>query len=191
MGGLAIRASAGYMAHAIAAGAPVAAFVTVAAWLHDAGTVGEMYGGEEGIAERIRDGEAAQRAYEERGEVRTVPAFSEDDPKAAMGAVVQPYYGDPDKGAVPEWDNRLAVMSWPGWLTFDALAPAPSISVPTLMIHSEDAAFPANVRRFGDALAGQQEVRWREGSQIDFYAEPAQVEPAVRDAADHFRRTLI
>lgn len=190
VGGLAICASAGYMAGAIARGAPISAFATVAAWLHDPGTIGQVYGGDEGVAERQRDGESAREAYEASGEVRYVPAYSDDDPKAAMGEMVGPYYGDPAKGAVPEWTNRFAVMSWPEWLTFDALAAAPGIRVPTLMVHSEEAAFPDNVRRFAEKLAGPRRVLWREGSQLDFYHEPAQVEPAVETAADHFRQTL-
>lgn len=190
VGGLAICASAGYMAHAITRGAPIASFATVAAWLHDAGTVGEAYGGDQGLAERKRDGEAALRAFEEHGEIRYVPAYSEDDPKAAMGEMVKAYYGDPSRGALPEWDNRFAVLSWPEWLDFDGLRPAPAITVPTLMVHSDDAAFPDNVRRFAAALGGPNEIVWREGSQLDFYDQPAQVEPAIHIASGHFRRTL-
>lgn len=190
VGGLAICASAGYMAHAIARGAPIRAFATVAAWLHDPGTVGEMYGGDDGVAERIRDGEAARRAFEADGEVRYVPAFSEDDPKAAMGEMVKSYYGDPAKGAVPEWTNRFAVMSWAGWLNFNGIEAAPGISVSTLMVHSEEAAFPNNVRRFASELRGPQRVLWRKGTQLDFYHAPAQADPAVEAVADHFRRTL-
>lgn len=185
--GLAICASAGYMAHAIAGGAPIRAFATVAAWLHDAGTVGEVYGGNAGVAEKIADGEEARRLYDEQGEVRYVPAYSEDDPKAAMGEMVKPYYGDPAKGAIPQWKNRLAVMSWPGWLRFDGVAPAAQVKVPVLMVHSEQAAFPDNVRRFAAALGGLGEVVWAEGGQLDFYHAPEQVDPAVARVADHFR----
>lgn len=49
IGGMAICASAGYMAHAIGQGAPLKAFVTSAAWLHDPSSVGLMYGGDEGL----------------------------------------------------------------------------------------------------------------------------------------------
>lgn len=187
--GLAVCASAGYMAHAIAQGAPISAFATVAAWLHDAGTVGEMYGGDEGLAERRRDGEAARAAYDATGEVRYVPAYSDSDPKAAMGEMVAPYYGDPARGARPEWDNRFAVLSWPEWLSFDGLATASQIAVPTLMVHSEDAAFPDNARRFAAALRGPQQILWRAGGQLDFYDQPAQVDPAVQAVSEHFRRS--
>lgn len=190
VGGLAICASAGYMAQAIARGAPIGAFVTVAAWLHDAETVGEMYGGDDGVAQRISAGEEALRHYRDTGEVRYVPAYSDSDPDAAMGETVKSYYGDPAKGAVPQWSNRFAVLSWPEWLRFDGLASADAIGVPTLMIHSEEAAFPDNARRFEAALAGPSEILWREGTQLDFYSEPAQVDPAVKAAAKQFGSSL-
>lgn len=190
VGGLAVCASAGYMAHAIARGAQIGAFVTVAAWLHDSDTVGEMYGGGDGVAQRIAAGEDALRRYRDSGEVRYVPAYSDSDPDAAMGEMVKSYYGDPAKGAVPEWRNRFAVLSWPEWLRFDGLAPASDISVPTLMIHSEEAAFPDNARRFQQALGGPSEIMWRDGTQLDFYSEPAQVDPAVAAAAAHFTKHL-
>lgn len=190
VGGLAVCATAGYMAQAIAAGAPIAAFVTVAAWLHDAGTVGAMYGGDDGIAERMGAGEAALQAYEAGGDVRYVPAYSATDSDAAMGGMVKSYYGDPDKGAVPEWVNRFAVQSWPEWLSYDGLAAAPAVLAPTLMVHSENAALPDNARRFAAALGGPSELLWREGTQLDFYSEPPQVDAAVEAAAEHFRRTL-
>lgn len=189
VGGLAVCASAGYMAHAIARGAPIAAFATVAAWLHDAGSVGEVYDGDAGVAKRTAEGEAALRAYEDTGEVRYVSAFDEHDPQAAMGAMVKDYYGDPRHGAVPEWTNRLAILSWPEWLRFDGVAIAPNVSVPTLLVHSKDAAFPDNAQKFADA-APDAAIDWRAGGQIDFYYKPAQVDPAVTKVSEHFRQHL-
>jgi fermentation-respiration switch protein FrsA (DUF1100 family) len=187
IGGLAVCASAGYMVEAIAAGAPISAFATVAAWLHDAGTVGQVYGGDEGVAAKKRTGEDALSAYRASGEVRYVPAYSDTDPDAAMGEMVKTYYGNSDRGAVPEWRNRFAVMSWPGWLGFDPIRRAPELRVPTLMVHSDGAAFPDNARRFEAALAGPHRLFWTDGTQLDFYDQPKQMETAVREAAGHFR----
>jgi len=44
VGGLAICASASYMSYAIADGAPIAAFASVAPWLHDSESVATVYG---------------------------------------------------------------------------------------------------------------------------------------------------
>ena len=37
------------------------------------------------------------------------------------------------------------------------------------------------------ALAGPSETVWSEGSQLDFYHAPAQVDPAVARVSEHFR----
>jgi len=49
---------------------------------------------------------------------------------------------------------------------------------------------PANVRRVHDLLTGPRSLVWAEGSQIDFYDQPAQVSLAVEAADKHFRETL-
>ena len=53
------------------------------------------------------------------------------------------YYGSNGRGAVPAWTNRFAVMSWSDWLTFDAVSAAKGVSVPTLMVHADEAALPS------------------------------------------------
>jgi SnoaL-like domain len=75
-------------------------------------------------------------------------------------------------------------------LTFDAMAVAPSVSVPTLMVHAAEAALPDNVRRFFSALAGPKHLFWTVGAQTDFYDREPQVGLAVDVAVAHFRRTL-
>jgi len=188
VGGLAVCASAGYMAHAITEGAPIASFVTVAAWLHDPATVGQLYGGAEGVARRVEAGRAARERYERTGEVAYVPAYDPENPDAAMFFPV-PYYAEPERGRVPAWDNRFAAMSWPLWLEYDALAPAPQLQVPTLLVHSGDSAFPDNVRRFA-RQAPDARTLWLEGQHIDFYDQEPQVTAAADAAAAHFTETL-
>ena len=58
------------------------------------------------------------------------------------------FYRDPARGAVPGWPNRFAVMAWTEWLRFDAIALAPRVTAPTLIVHSEQAAIPDGTRRF-------------------------------------------
>jgi hypothetical protein len=45
-------------------------------------------------------------------------------------------YGNPERGAIPEWANNFAMQSWKGWLEYESIVYAPSINVPTLFIHS-------------------------------------------------------
>jgi fermentation-respiration switch protein FrsA (DUF1100 family) len=189
VGGLAICASAGYMARAIADGAPLRAFVTVAAWLHDPGTVGQVYGGAEGVAERLALAAAARERYERTGAVDYVAAYDPGGNGAAMFFPVD-YYARPERGAVPQWVNRFPVMAWSDWLTYDALAAAPDVTVPTLLIHSDDSAYPDNVRRFHAALAGPKDLFWTQGQHIDFYDRDPHVARAAAAAAAHFALAL-
>lgn len=188
VGGMAICASVMYMAQAIAQGAPLKAFATSAAWIHDPETVGMMYGGDEGLEQRIDAGWDARQKFEEIGEVDYVPAESPDDENAAMVSVE--FYEREDRGNISEWTNRFAVMQWPEWLTLDGLAPAPDIRMPTVMIHSDGAAFPDNVRRFHAALSGPKTLVWMEGEHTEFYDREPLVTYAARTAASHLRTAL-
>ena len=188
VGGMAICASVMYMAQAIAQGAPLQTFATSAAWIHDPGTVGMMYGGDEGLQQRIAAGQESRKKYEETGEVDYVPAESPDDPNAAMVGVE--FYEREDRGNIAEWTNRFAVMQWPEWLALDGLSPAPDISVPTVMIHSDGAALPDNVRRFYAALSGPKTLCWMEGEHTQFYDHEPHVSYAARAAAGHLRTAL-
>jgi dienelactone hydrolase len=110
VGALAICASAGYLAHAVARGAPVRSIALVASWLHDAATVSPIYGGESGITRRLEAARAAREQFEHAGTTPYAPAYDPEDPAAAMFFPLD-YYAQRDRGAVPEWTNRFAVMS--------------------------------------------------------------------------------
>jgi hypothetical protein len=189
IGGLAVCASAGYMAHAIAQGAGIKSFATVAAWMHDPQTIPGVYGGEEGVRQRIELGLAARQKYEQTGEIEYVPAHSETDPQAAMYSKVD-YYSNPTRGAISEWMNQFAVMSWSEWLQFDALAAAPQVKVPTLFVHSDNSALPDNVRKFYNDMPGSKELFWTQGQHADFYDKEPYVTTAVQAVAEHFKDTL-
>ena len=90
IGALAICASAGYTALNAVGDDRVRCLALIASWLHDADLVREMYGGENGVAERVNAGHARSR-YDQTGIVDYVPAQSATDPKAAMPmAIDQP-----------------------------------------------------------------------------------------------------
>lgn len=84
VGGLAICASAGYMAEAINGGAPLKSFASIAGWYHEKQTVEMIYGGAEGVTARIADGEKARQAFAQDGTVTYVKAFDYNDTTAAM-----------------------------------------------------------------------------------------------------------
>ncbi|MFB8085873.1 alpha/beta hydrolase [Streptomyces sp. NPDC055992] len=189
LGVLGVCAGAMYASAFAAQDARVRSLALIAPWLHDRRICEENYGGPEGIAAKREVAAEARRAYEESGEVAYVPVVSGSDPEAAMPFDID-FYLNPDRGGIPQWSNRYALMAWTEWLDHDAIAVAPRVSVPTLLVHSEDAAIPDGARRFHAALAGPAEFLWTEGIQFDFYDQEPQVRLAADAAAEHFARTL-
>ncbi|WP_372404692.1 alpha/beta hydrolase [Streptomyces luteireticuli] len=189
VGALGICAGAGYTAVNAADDPRVRALALVAPWLHDAGLVREIYGGEEGVRRRAEAGRDARERYERGEAMRYVPAVSVTDPEAAMHGPFD-YYLDEKRGAVPAWENRFAVMSWPEWLAFDPHPSAPRIAAPTVMVHSRDGALPQGAERFHAALGGSKRLVWTEGTQFDFYDRDATVAEAAGIAARHFTEAL-
>lgn len=189
VGVLGVCASAGYQAVNAARDDRVKAIGMVAPWLHNTELVAPYYGGDQGVAARIELSRQAAAKFEASGVVDFMPAISETDESAAMYGPFD-YYLDPQRGAIPEWDARLAVMSWEPWLTFNPIDFAREITAPVLMVHSEDAAVPEGARRFHEQLPGSKELIWTTGTQLDFYDQPTQVDLAVPAVVDHFNANL-
>ncbi|MFF9851427.1 alpha/beta hydrolase [Streptomyces litmocidini] len=189
LGALGICAAAMYMSHNAADDPRVRSLALVAPWLHDADICEAAYGGAEAVAERIKAGREARARYDETGEVDYVPVVSATDERAAMPYDID-FYLNPARGGIPAWPNRFAVMAWADWLTYDAVALAPRVDRPTLLVHSEDGAIPDGARRFHAGLAGPKDILWTEGTQFDFYDSEPQVTLAVDTVAAHFARTL-
>ena len=189
VGHVGICASAQYALAAIARGARIRSFASIAGWYHDARSVASFYGGEEGIRLRLGRASAALETWARSGEVVMVPAYRHGDDRAGMFFELD-YYANPRRGAVPEWKNEMAEMSWLFWLTFDGLRSAAEVSIPTVMVHSDGCVFPEHAQAVHAALRGPKQLEWAEGSQIDFYDQEAQVTRAIAIAAPHFRATL-
>jgi uncharacterized protein len=189
IGCLAICASAQYTLRALADGAPVRSFVSVAGWYHDPASVAPFYGGEPGVGLRLTRAREALDRFARNGEVVMAPAYKDGDDRAGMYFRLD-YYAQSDRGAVPEWRNEMAEMSWLYWLTFDGLSAARHVTTPTLFVHADGCVFPHHVRHVHDQLGGAKQLVWSEGNQIDFYDQPAQVDSAVHAAKEWFGRTL-
>ncbi|XVV01017.1 alpha/beta hydrolase [Actinosynnema sp. CA-248983] len=189
LGALGVCAAAMYMAGNAVDDPRVRSLALVAPWLHDAGICEEAYGGAEGVAARTAAGHAARARFEESGEVEYVPVVSGTDPRAAMPMEID-FYLNPERGGIPQWPNRFAVMAWPEWLGYDGIAHAPRIAAPTIVVHSEQAAIPDGARRFYAGLPGHKALVWTEGTQFDFYDQEPNVTMAAAAAAAHFRETL-
>jgi uncharacterized protein len=189
VGCVAICASAQYALCALADGAPIRSFASVAGWYHDPSSVAPFYGGEQGVALRLARATEALEAYVERGETVMVPAYEDGNDRAGMHFRLD-YYGQVDRGAVPTWSNQMAEMTWLYWLTFDGLSAASGVDTPALFVHSDGCVFPEHVRQVHARVTGPKELVWSEGTQTDFYDQPAQVAVAVAAVKDWFDRTL-
>src|SRR5262245_65178655 len=93
IGHLAICASAQYTLAALAAGAPIRSFVSVAGWYHDTDSVAQFYGGETGVEKRIEVAKHAVDKFARTGEVEMVPAYKLGDELAGMFFGLD-YYGN-------------------------------------------------------------------------------------------------
>jgi uncharacterized protein len=192
IGALAVCASAGYTAAAAAGDGRLRSIAMVAPWLHDAEIVRAVYGGEEGVTQRLSQAAAARERYARTGEVEYVPAASNSDATAAMywpGDALD-YYLNPRRGAIPEWGARFALMAWKEWLEFDPIALAPRVTVPVRLVTGEQTATPGGARKFEAAHAGAHDSVWLPGTQFDFYDDPKTVEAATRHAVEHLKATL-
>ncbi|MDY6902558.1 MAG: alpha/beta hydrolase [Cyanobacteriota bacterium] len=189
--GLGICASAGYMVEAAAEDSRIKSLVTVAPWIHNPEIVNTVYGGEKAIQEKIEISEAARKQFEETGKAEVVPAASQTNPKAPMFGEL-PYYTDSQRGAIPQWDNEFAVMSWKEWLTFNPMPKAKNINVPTLFVHSEKAAIPEGAKQFFQNIPTEnKKFVWLENrAQFDFYDQDKTVNQAVYEVANHLQSTL-
>jgi uncharacterized protein len=190
VGHVGICASAQYALAAIARGARIRSFASIAGWYHDAKSVAPFYGGAEGTALRLGRGREALESWARTGDVAMVPAYHPGDDRAGMHFELD-YYANPRRGAVPEWKNEMAEMSWLSWLTFDGVRTAGEVRVPTLLVHGDGCVFPDHVRAVHASLKGPKQLEWTDGSQIDFYDQEPLVTKAVTAALSHFKATLV
>lgn len=186
LSGFALCASTGYMANAINAGAPLKSMAVGALWVQDSNAVESVYGGKDAVANLRKIGQEAKSEFDEKGIVRDVPAAGPEGSSAIMQQA--PYYTDPNRGMIPKWENRFALMSWEHWLTFDSLAPAKKLGVPTLVLHSDQAALPDMARKFHAELPGSKAIYWSSESHMEFYDSPSVVTRNVGLASKHFAR---
>jgi dienelactone hydrolase len=189
IGHVAVCASAQYAQHAIARGAPIAAFASIAGWYHDAETIAPFYGGREGVERRLRSAAQDVAAFLRCDARANAPAYAPGDERAGMHFKLD-YYADPERGAIPAWKNEMAPMSWAHWLSFDGLSVAPSNNIPSLMVHGPGCALPENAKRVYDAWTGPKRLEWAEGEQTDFYDQPEQAGLAVGAIDEWFKVNL-
>jgi fermentation-respiration switch protein FrsA (DUF1100 family) len=76
------------------------------------------------------------------------------------------------------------------WLTLDGLSAADRVTTPALFVHGDGCVFPDHVRSIHARVRGAKRLVWEEGSQIDFYDQPRQVDAAINAVTRWFEETL-
>jgi fermentation-respiration switch protein FrsA (DUF1100 family) len=187
IGAVGVCAGAGYLAPAVAGDGRVKAWGAVAGFFHDATQQRRWLGHEfEPTLERAI---AAREHFEDTGEARVIPAVGDGDVAMPLREAFE-YYGT-SRGAVPNYVNQFAVMSGEHTLPWDAQSAAYDITVPTVMVHSENAADPDLARKFFASLGGLKEQVWIESQgHIDFYDQPERIQTAADQLTRHFRAHL-
>ena len=147
--------------------------------------------GPELYKQRLSEATAARELYETTGEIQCIRAYHDSDKTALNVSEYYDYYLSQERGGgVSAWRNAFAVMSHGAWQAFDPVSHAPSVTAPTLVIHSEYAAFPDQARKAHSLLGGKKELRFVQGTHFDFYDQTDKVGEVADLLAEHFHREL-
>ena len=183
--GLAICASAGYMLDAALEASQLRAVAVVAPWLHDKPMATAIYGGEENAAQLL----AAASDASHKAVPQIIEASSLENENALMYQV--PYYTEKNRGLISAYDNKFNLLSWQGWLNYDAQQSAPKQEKPILMVGSETMALPQGAHQYLESAGDNVNAVWLDGfTQFDFYDQPEAVSKAVTAVSEHFNRHL-
>jgi dienelactone hydrolase len=161
--GLGICASAGYMAAAVVEKKEFFKLALVAPWLHDPEMAVGIYGGSETVSKLIASSET------DNAESTILLRASVEDESAVMHQA--PYYTEPDRGLIAEYDNKFSVASWKPWFTYDAISSAERLTKPLLIVGSPSIALLAGVAAYEARTKAPLQRVWlgEDVSQFDFY----------------------
>jgi uncharacterized protein len=169
----------------------VKAVVTVAGWFVEPNMTPMLYGGEDAVKKLQAAGRTAATEYAASGRNAMVQTYGMAGSNAAHAGDHMDYYMNAKRGAIPQFTNAMAVMSWEGWLAFNPVASAVKVSQPTLIVHSDDSALPDQARKVYSLLGGQKELAWLKGGHFDFYDNDAKVSEAATAATTFLRKVFI
>ena len=166
---LGVCTSGGNVLYTAAEDSRVRALVTVAGFFSEPALIPTLFGAE-GVETRQTSGRQARELYEKTGEIELIRAYHPTEPAASKSPSDSYYIDQTRGGGVRTWRNDFAVMGWKAWLGFDPVAKASKVKVPTLMVHSEKAAFPKQAEKVFGLLAGPKEEVWiNEKTHFEFY----------------------
>ncbi|WP_433574779.1 alpha/beta hydrolase [Nocardia brasiliensis] len=181
---LGVCAGGGYMARAVADDSRISAFAGVAGVYPDP----KEYPPNPAVVERGRKARERRLAT---GQIDTIPAVAPDGGDVAMPLrEAYEYYGT-SRGTVPNYSNAFAVESFEHTAGFDAREAAARLTIPFLLVHSENALAPSLARTFYDTVRSSKSELWLHSQgQIDFYDDPRLIDLAADGAASLFERVV-
>ncbi|WP_245464155.1 alpha/beta hydrolase [Rhizobium sp. NXC24] len=187
---LGICTSGGNVLYTAAQDSEVGAVATVAGFFSEPSLVALIKKAPDAV-ERLRsDGQRARKHFEETGEIETILAYHNTDQTAASVSPSEYYLDQSRGGGVRAWRNAFAVLAWEPWIDFDPVSKAAQVTAPTLIVHSQTAAFPDQALKVHGLLAGPKEIYWTSGKHFDFYDQAEKVQESADRVAEHFRVNL-
>lgn len=81
-------------------------------------------------------------------------------------------------------------MSLEEFLNFDPVSQASAITTPTMVVHSDESAFPDQAKSLYEAVQEEKELVWADGNHYDYYDSPAQIDNAVANVSRFFNAHL-
>ena len=165
----------------------IKAYATVAAALFTPEAQAAV--GEEVVADRLAQAEVAKKKWDETGEQTLITVYSETGLTAVNyipfdGAF--DYYENTDRGNVPTYRNEFDVQSWPAFLAFDGVSPAPQITAPVMVVHSDESASPEVAKAYFESITAEKELVWGDGNHYDYYDSDKQISFAVENLSRFF-----
>ena len=188
MGAIGVCFGAGYVAEVVASDKRIKSWATVAAWLNDEDNLVKLFT-QPTLDYRDSLSIAAEKHFSATGKMEYAPAYEVGNKKAAMFFTVD-YYGNSERGAIPEWKNEYALISHKAWHDFNIWSVAPTITTPALFVHSDGSALPQNIKRLYDEVKGPKKLHWAVGEHTEFYDRDRQVNEAAQALIRHFTKTL-
>lgn len=73
-------------------------------------------------------------------------------------------------------------------LSFDPMSKASAVTVPAMVVHSDESVAPDTAKKFYAELQGPKELVWGNGNHYDYYDSQAQIDNAVKNVTRFFNK---
>jgi hypothetical protein len=179
-----LGASAGYIASEAVSDPRIDRLVMISPWIPN---IDYFKSPEFDAASKLQASRQANHQYQQDGVLTYVPVASYSD-KTAIIQSEDPadidYYTNPDRGNIPQWQNRFATMGWSHFINYDAISPAGRLRVPTIIIRSASGPYAEGVADFISQMRVKPVDHVLSVAPYEFYDRPATIDQTVRIIED-------